>query len=90
MEVVPARPVGRPATREVRPANYYTPEAVAKRQAYLMAYKIANREHLKAYYKEWRLANRDKMNQANREYKARVAQAKRLAREAQGTEAQQN
>ena len=83
MEVAPARPVGRPATREARPANYYSPEAVAKRQAYMIAYKLANKEHLKAYYKEWRLAHRDQMNQSNRDYTARLAQAKRLAREAQ-------
>ena len=50
-----ARPVGRPRTRPIHPQGYDSQESVAARRAYMQAYKVENAEHLKAYYKQWRL-----------------------------------
>ena len=79
-----ARPVGRPRTRPIHPQGYDSPESVAARRAYMQAYKVENAEHLKAYYKQWRLDHKPQMLEANRQYHARKAQAKRLAREEAG------
>ena len=78
------RPVGRPRTREL-PERYDAPEAVAARRRYMAEYKRVNAEHLKAYYKQWRLDHKPQMLEANRAYHAR-ARAKRLAAEAQARE----
>ena len=74
-----SRPVGRPRTRPIHPQGYDSPEAVAARRQYMAAYKAANSEHLKAYYKQWRLDHKPQMLEANRQYHARKAIAKRLA-----------
>ena len=73
-----ARPVGRPRTRQL-PDGYDSPDAVAARRAYMIAYKAANAEHLRAYYRQWRLEHKPQMLEANRQYHARKAQARRLA-----------
>ena len=74
-----ARPVGRPRTRPIHPQGYDSPEAVAARRLYMAAYKAANADHLKAYYRQWRLDHKPQMLEAHRAYHARRAQAKRLA-----------
>ena len=51
-----ARPVGRPRTSPA-PDGYYEPDTVAARRAYMSAYKAANGENLKAYYKADRKAH---------------------------------
>ena len=66
----PARPVGRPRISPA-PENYYSPEAVAARRAYMTAYKANNAATLKTYYRAWRAANPDKHRQYNREWSAR-------------------
>ena len=71
-----ARPVGRPRTRQL-PDGYDAADAVAARRAYMIAYKAANAEHLKAYYRQWRLEHKPQMLEANRQYHARKAQARR-------------
>ena len=78
MEPIAARPVGRPRTRQV-PEGYDSAEAVAARRAYMQQYKAANAEHLRAYYRQWRLEHKPQMLEANRQYHARKAQARRLA-----------
>ena len=79
-----ARPVGRPRTRQIHPEGYDSPESVAARRQYMAAYKAANADHLKAYYRRWRLDHKPEMLEANRQYHARKANAKRLAREEAG------
>lgn len=73
----PARSVGRPRTLEV-PEGYYLPEAVEARRAYQRAYKAANRDGLKTYYRTWREGHREQTVGYNRAYYARVSAARRL------------
>ena len=75
----PARPVGRPRTRAERPEDYDTPEEVQRRREYMARYKQENKERLLTYYRQWKETHREQSRQANREYTARVRQAKRLA-----------
>lgn len=82
MEVLlpPARPVGRPRTRVERPEGYDSPEAVQARREYMAMYKTENKERLLAYYRNWKETHREQSRASNREYTARVRQARRLAK----------
>ena len=78
----PARPVGRPRTRAEteRRVNYDTPEEVQRRRDYMIQYKLANKERLQEYYRAWKETHREEAIEANRVYRARVRQAKLLAK----------
>jgi len=84
MEAPAPRSVGRPRQHPAR-EGYYTDEAIAARRAYQAAYKVANREHLKSYFKDWREANRDKTVAYNQRYEARKRAERLAAREAGAT-----
>ena len=76
----PARPVGRPRTRTERPEDYDTPEEIERRRLYMARYKQENKERLLAYYRTWKETHREQSRTSNREYVARVRQARRIAK----------
>ena len=77
--IPPPRPVGRPRVKAATP-EYYQGQNIIARQAYQAAYKEANKERLRDYYRDWREANKEKTREYCRVWTARKSAEARAAR----------